>query len=180
MARLLPNMPLLALAISLLLLAALLDPAAASYPPVKKPGMRFRYASKEEARWLDRYAETHEPLGDGPLRMRPATEVESQWLNRLNSDDTTEREGTDGEDGGRGYIEFDDGNPYVSCLFHDNNACIRVVIKLLSPLLLVCSYVHAVQAWASRLIKQGLEKAQAEVNNHCNYFLKLFCFVLHS
>ncbi|CAL4907134.1 unnamed protein product [Urochloa decumbens] len=121
-------------AISLLLLAVLAPAASAGAdPPAKKPGMRFRYANKEESRWLDRYAETHEPLGAGPLRMRPATEEESQWLNRISSDDTAAEGSLDGEGGGR-YIEFDEDNPYV----------------------------EAVQAWARRLIKEGLAKAQAE------------------
>ncbi|CAL5093970.1 unnamed protein product [Urochloa decumbens] len=134
MARLL-HLSLVAPAISLLLLAAL-APAAASAaadPPAKKPGMTLQYANKEESQWLDHYAETHEPLGAGPLRMRSATEEESQWLNRISSDDTASEGSHDGEGGGR-YIGFDEDNPYVD----------------------------AVQAWAARLIKEGLAKAQAE------------------
>ncbi|CAN6328878.1 unnamed protein product [Urochloa humidicola] len=131
MARLL-HLSLIAPAIISLLLLAALAPAAttaAANPPVKKPGVRFRYANKEESRWLDRYAETHGPLGSGPLRMRRATEEESKWLNSMGSGS-----GDGSGDDGRRYIEFDEDNPYV----------------------------EALQAWASRLIKEGLAKAQAE------------------
>ncbi|KAF8659634.1 hypothetical protein HU200_058391 [Digitaria exilis] len=131
--------PLGAPAISLLLLLAVLASAdAAADPSPKKAGVRMRYANKEEAQWLDRYAETHQPLGAVPLRMRPATEEEARWLNRMSESDTTAgRAGDhshDGEDGGGNYIEFDEDNPYA----------------------------YLLSAWASRMIKQGMEKAQAE------------------
>ncbi|OEL15747.1 hypothetical protein BAE44_0023234 [Dichanthelium oligosanthes] len=115
MARL-HHVSLVAPAFSLLLLAALASASAAEDPPVKKVGMRIRYANKEEAQWLDRYAEAHEPLGTGPLTMRPATVEEAKWLDRMTCTTTKRASESHGSEDGAGdagdnYIEFDDDNP---------------------------------------------------------------------
>ena len=123
---------------------------------------------------MDRYTGSDQQLGDGPIRMRRATAEDAKWLDRMsgNAGRAGDQSGGGGN-GGDNYIEFDDDNPYVSCESICSFNCWCSHIYSVYNLLLVCSYIEALRAWASQLAKRiTIEDAQEEVP--CQFVTAIF------